>query len=235
MGFDSAPELALVLLGPESTRLEHVAGVAQAAARAQAAVPTDDVALLLAAAWLHDIGYSAAVTDTGFHPLDGARFLRRIGAPERLCRLVAHHTASPIEATARGLREDLMREFPPEESPTADALTYADMTTGPDGLPVSALERVLEILTRYPSEHVVHASISQARPDLLATVERVDARLAEVQLRWLTEGDPLSMRLDLEAPPADDVDPLSIDPPGHESRDATAASGQRGGSTHRTP
>ena len=111
-----------------------------------------------------------------------------------------------------------MREFPPEESPTADALTYADMTTGPDGLPVSALERVLEILTRYPSEHVVHESISQARPDLLATVERVDARLAEVQLRWLTVGDP-----------------LSIDPPEPASRDAAAVPGHRGGSINRVP
>ncbi len=36
-----------------------------------------------AAAWLHDIGYSPELAVTGFHPLDGARFLRAEGADER--------------------------------------------------------------------------------------------------------------------------------------------------------
>lgn len=170
------------MLGIESIRFRHVAGVADAAVQARKAVPDGDSELLVAAAWLHDIGYAPSLRDTDFHPLDGARFLRRIGAPERLCRLVAHHTASPIEAAARGLQGDLMSEFPPEVSPTADALTYADMTTGPDGRPLSAIERLLEILTRYPPDHVVHESISHARSDLMATVERVDARLAEIHL-----------------------------------------------------
>jgi hypothetical protein len=32
----------------------------------------------VAAAWLHDIGYAPAIAEsgTGFHPLDGARYLR---------------------------------------------------------------------------------------------------------------------------------------------------------------
>jgi hypothetical protein len=141
-------------------------------------VPAEDEELLVAAAWLHDIGYAPALVDTGFHQLDGARYLRRIGAPERLCRLVAHHTASPVEATGRGLRDELMREFPEEQSVTADALTFADMTTGPDGSSLTALERLTEILARYPEGHVVHASITRATPQLLATVARVEARLA---------------------------------------------------------
>ena len=33
---------------------------------------------MTAAAWLHDIGYAPAVDDTGFHPLDGARYLRDV-------------------------------------------------------------------------------------------------------------------------------------------------------------
>ncbi len=174
-------------------RFHHVAGVAAAAARASVAVPADDVDLLVAAAWLHDIGYAPSLTDTGFHPLDGARYLRRLGAPDRLCRLVAHHTASPVEAAGRGLLDTLMDEFPPEVSATADVLTYADLTTGPDGSPVSALERVTEILVRYPPNHVVHESIQQARPELLDIVDRVDARLVGIRPAIDADGhDPVA-------------------------------------------
>jgi putative nucleotidyltransferase with HDIG domain len=177
-GFDSAPQLAASLLGTGSRRFRHTVGVASAARAAAPGVPEDDVELLVAAAWLHDIGYAEAVADTGFHPLDGARYLQRIGAPQRLCRLVAQHTASPIEARGRGLLDALSAEFPAERSPTADALTYADMTTGPDGTPISAVERVAEILVRYPQEHVVHRSITEAAPMLLDVVARFEVRLA---------------------------------------------------------
>ena len=37
---------------------------------------------LVAAAWLHDIGYAPELVETGFHPLDGARYLRRVGVDE---------------------------------------------------------------------------------------------------------------------------------------------------------
>lgn len=179
-GYDIAPGIAAALLGADTDRFLHVGGVAIAAAHAAPAVPAEDAELLVAAGWLHDIGYAHALVDTGFHPLDGARYLRRIGAPDRLCRLVAQHTASQIEAEERGLLAVLMQEFPPEESTTADALTFADMTTGPAGRPVSAVERLGEILVRYAPEHVVHESITRATPALMATVARVEARLAEV-------------------------------------------------------
>jgi len=162
-GLHSAPALAAELLETQQTRMRHVTGVAAAARAAAAAVPAADADLLVAAAWLHDIGYGEAVAEKGFHPLDGARYLQRIGAPARLCRLVAHHTGAQVEAQARGLLAVLMSEFAPEESPAADALTYADMTTGPDGAPLPAAVRVAEILTRYPREHVVHRSIPRHR------------------------------------------------------------------------
>lgn len=181
--FVDAPALAAALLGSDSARFQHVTGVAAAAAQASAVVPREDIDLLVAAAWLHDVGYSESLHDTGFHPLDGARYLRGIGAPDRLCRLVAHHTGARVEAANRGLIDTLMEEFPPEESETAEALTYADLTTGPEGSPVSALERVMEILVRYPPNHVVHESIQIARPELLEVAARVDARLAGIRLR----------------------------------------------------
>jgi putative nucleotidyltransferase with HDIG domain len=191
-GFADAPSIAEELLGGETMRFHHSTGVAVAAARASAAVPREDVDLLVAAAWLHDVGYAASLNDTGFHPLDGARYLRRVGAPERLCRLVAHHTGARVEAASRGLIDTLMEEFPPETSETADALTYADLTTGPDGSPLSALERVMEILVRYPPNHVVHESIQRARPELLEIAARVDARLSGIELVVGADGhDPL--------------------------------------------
>lgn len=56
-------------------RWAHVQGVARQAAHAADRLVYRD-GVLIAAAWLHDIGYAPAVTDTGFHPLDGARYLR---------------------------------------------------------------------------------------------------------------------------------------------------------------
>lgn len=134
--------------------------------------------VLVAAAWLHDVGYSAAIVETGFHPLDGARYLRSLGWPHRVCCLVANHTNARIEADARGLAAALAAEFPAERTPVADALTYVDLTTSPDGEPVTVHERLTEILERYGPGHVVHESISRATPDLIATVRRVEDRLA---------------------------------------------------------
>ena len=166
------------LLSMDVQRLAHVAGVALAAAVASRAVADEDAELLIASAWLHDIGYSEQLRRTGFHPLDGGRHLRDTGASDRLCRLVANHTTASVEAKARGLAQVLAEEFPPEDSPTADALTYADLTTGADGAPTTVEARLDDIYDRYPSGHVVHESIRRAEPDLIATVRRVESRLA---------------------------------------------------------
>jgi hypothetical protein len=40
--------------------------------------------VLVAAAWVHDIGYAPELLATGFHPLDGARYLTGLGVPERV-------------------------------------------------------------------------------------------------------------------------------------------------------
>ena len=114
-------------------------------------VDPSDGPLLVAAGWLHDIGYSPAVAETGFHPLDGARHLRHLGAPDILCRLVAHHTSALVEARLRGLDQVLLDEFPTPTSPQLlDALTYADLTTSPTGAQITVNDRLAEILHRYP-------------------------------------------------------------------------------------
>ncbi|MFD4143656.1 HD domain-containing protein [Streptomyces sp. NPDC058572] len=136
--------------------------------------------LLTAAAVLHDVGYAPRLAVTGFHPLDGARFLREEhGADERLVRLVANHSFALLEAEERGLREELAAEFPLLEEPLlVDALVYCDMTTTPDGRRTTARERVAEILGRYGAESIVGQFIRRAAPEIFAAVERVEAALA---------------------------------------------------------
>jgi hypothetical protein len=57
------------------------------------ALGPDDREILVAAAWLHDIGYAPGLAETGFHPLDGARWLRTAGFGDRLAGLVAYTPA----------------------------------------------------------------------------------------------------------------------------------------------
>ena len=156
-------------------RWAHVEGVA---ARARSLVPAfaADKELLEAAAWLHDIGYLPELARTGLHALDGARYLRDAQhAPPILCRLVAHHSCAVIEAEERDLADVLRREFEPPPQPLADALTFCDMTTSPDGEPMNVDRRLAEILRRYGSEHLVSRSIRRATPTILRAVREVEA------------------------------------------------------------
>lgn len=194
-GMEYAPHLAAALLDPATPRYRHSAGVGAAAARLIPAIDPADGPLLVAAGWLHDIGYSPPIADTGFHPLDGARQLRRIGAPDQLCRLVAHHTCALFEARLRGLDQLLLDEFPrPTSSPLLDALTYADLTTSPTGADVSVTDRLAEILRRYPPEHVVHQAITLASPDLLATARRVRSLIARADRQGPCDGPTVTPR-----------------------------------------
>ncbi|WP_203739833.1 HD domain-containing protein [Actinoplanes cyaneus] len=156
-------------------RWSHVQGVA-AKARTVAAAVGDDAPLLEAAAVLHDIGYAPDLARTGFHPLDGALFLRSIDAPERLVHLVAHHSCAIREARLRGL-EDELSEFLDESSPIRDALWFCDLTTTPDGEPTTFDDRVAEIKQRYGQHHLVTSFIAEAAPDLRAAIFRTSKRL----------------------------------------------------------
>ncbi|MFC8269657.1 HD domain-containing protein [Streptomyces cinereoruber] len=160
-------------------RWAHTQGVAKRAVEVSQ-VLGQDAGLLVAAATLHDVGYAPRLAKTGFHPLDGARFLRdEHGADERLTRLVANHSFALLEAVERGLQEELASEFPLLEEPLlVDALVYCDMTTTPDGGRTTAEERVAEILGRYGDDSVVGRFIRRAAPEIFAAVGRVEAVLA---------------------------------------------------------
>jgi len=156
-------------------RWAHVQGVAARACTLAPALGTNGE-LLEAAAWLHDIGYLPELARTGLHGLDGARYLRDIHhADPVLCRLVAHHSCAVIEADERGLADLLSREFDPAPQPLADALTFCDMTTSPDGRQVHVTRRLAEIHDRYGSGHLVSRSIRRATPLILQAVDHVHA------------------------------------------------------------
>lgn len=66
-------------LSSVGTRLAHSRRVAAQVQQALPLVAEEWRAPLQAAAWVHDIGYAPAASIMGFHPLDGARSLRREG------------------------------------------------------------------------------------------------------------------------------------------------------------
>jgi putative nucleotidyltransferase with HDIG domain len=178
-----ARDIAQVVLSAMPGRWRHTVGVARRAEELATALTERGVLsgteaeLLLAAAWLHDIGYADELFDTGFHPLDGALFLDRHRWPRRLSALVAHHSGAHLVGGVRGLA-DALRAYPCEVSPLADALTFADQTTGPHGERTTMSERMADMLRRHgpdsPNAHVHHIRA----PYLLAIGARVEGHLS---------------------------------------------------------
>lgn len=171
---EDARRLAHDLLIGEGTRLAHVRTAGRIASRLGLLLPEGDAELLIAAATLHDIGYSPRIAHTGFHPLDGGRFLVAEGFPPRLAGLVAHHSlahlhADPDEAAA------LAAEFPREEGLISDALAYADMHSAPDGGLITAERRLADIATRHASRRQAHRAAQ-----LRISIARVGAALLDL-------------------------------------------------------
>jgi hypothetical protein len=173
----SAAALAEAWLLPLADRWQHTRKVAVRAEEIAAAVSARERDVLVVGAWWHDLGYAPKLATTGFHPLDGARYLAKEGYPERLCALVAHHSGAMFEAEERGLADELAA-WAREESAVADALWMADMTTGPRGEAVSYPERLAEILARYGADSIVGRAMTRARPAIEAAIERTERRLA---------------------------------------------------------
>ena len=170
-----ARDVAHRTLAPLPRRWAHVQGVAKRAGQAPQLFGKDGP-VLMATAWLHDVGYAPGLMDTGFHAVDGARYLRRIDAPERLVNLVAHHSCAVLETEQRGLSAELA-EFTDEASLLRDALWWADMTTTPGWGRTTLTERVAEIQRRYGPDDVVSCFIRCAWPKLLGAVERTESAL----------------------------------------------------------
>lgn len=140
-----------------------------------------DGALLVAAAWLHDLGYAPDLAICGFHPLDGARAVRDLGCSSRLSGLIAFHSAAVHEAAALGLVDELA-EFTDEHGLLRDLLWYLDMTTSPDGDPTAFDERLADVRNRYPAGHYVLRALDASMADRIAAVARAEGWLIEAGL-----------------------------------------------------
>jgi hypothetical protein len=177
MDVDDAAKLARMMLAEAlPRRWRHVRSVARRArwAARKLSLPGD----LVMAAWLHDVGYAPEAVDTGFHPLDGARYLRQFEIDDQVVSLVAYHSCAQIEAEVRGLGATLAAEFIPGDPLLADALLFCDMTTGPDGDYVRPADRLVEIRGRYGPDHEVTRFAERAASEILTTAGRVEQLLA---------------------------------------------------------
>jgi hypothetical protein len=167
-------QIATKLLGDMGTRLAHTFAVATRAGMVNELVEDGWSCAIVDAAWLHDIGYNPALSISGLHPLDGARWLRAEGFSEETCSLVAWHTGAIHEARERGLEDELRAEFASPPPSALDALTWADLTSSPAGEPVSPEARLDEILNRYEPGSAVHRAIVAGREDLLESTNRIE-------------------------------------------------------------
>jgi len=171
-----ARALAARLLVDLPDRWRHTISVAARARELGDAVTPVDREVLHAAAWLHDVGYSPQVARTGFHPLDGARFLVCQGWPIRVSCLVAHHSGARFLARFHGLHLQL-DAYHDEQSPVTDALAYADQTVGARGERLPLEERLADMLRRHgpgSSNALVH---QDRAPYLREAAQRVEHRL----------------------------------------------------------
>lgn len=176
---NEAERIAANLLADDlPRRWQHVKSVARKAVQVSRVLELSDGASLIAAAWLHDIGYASGLVMTGFHPLDGARWLRSRSFDSRVAALVAHHSCAAIEADERGLLDILTCEFEHEQSATSDALIYCDMTTGPTGRSMDVGDRLSEIRSRYGPEHVVTRFATRAESRIIEAARRIEGKLS---------------------------------------------------------
>ena len=175
----AAADLTHDILDAVPDRLAHSEGVARRAQFLTLTVEPHQARLLVAAAWLHDIGYAPGLRDTGFHPLDGARHLRAIGWPPSICNLLAHHSGARFVARVRKLDREL-DAYPFSEDVVSDALTVADQTTGMHGETMLPEERMRDMLERHGPDSANTLAHPQREPYLRAAAGRVARRLDRI-------------------------------------------------------
>jgi hypothetical protein len=190
-----AETLARRLLGDDSDRLAHcryAAGIAELTADALGLPESDE---LVAAAWLHDIGYAPAIARTGFHPLDGALHLAAEGWPDQTVLLVAHHSYAAILAPYFGV-EHQIAVLDHASADAEDILTYADLRSGPTGMGAVPQKRIADKRSRRAGSSIVPQDVREGRYRLLlAAADRVSVALNARPSSWAGRRRPRAMSL----------------------------------------
>jgi hypothetical protein len=167
---------ARLLEGSLPRRWAHSRGVFRQADVVSVGLAPMDREVLAAAALLHDVGYAPEVVRTGFHPLDGALYLKALGVDSQVVSLVAHHSCADVEAELRCLGDEL-RAFPEGAVDLGERLIFCDMTTSPDGHVVGVQQRLAEIVERYGEASIVGRFVEAAGPQLRVVTARVAAEM----------------------------------------------------------
>jgi putative nucleotidyltransferase with HDIG domain len=172
----SAADLTRSILYSDPDRLAHSQAAARQAELLALAVDQESALLLVAAAWLHDIGYAPGLRDTGYHPIDGARHLQSIGWPPAICNQVAHHSGARFVAAVLRLDRQL-DPYPFSQDALSDALTVADQTTGPHGEAMTVEQRMSDMLRRHGPNSPNALAHPQRERYIRAAATRVADRL----------------------------------------------------------
>jgi hypothetical protein len=136
-------------------------------------ITPSEKALLVVSAWYHDIGY-AIPTSYKWHPLDGALLLRGWEL-DMVASQVAWHTTAEEESKLLGLFDALSRTHPRPHPLIADALTYCDMTNGPEGQRFSFDQRFQEVRLRHGEGSSAVVAMESAMPRLLKIESHMDS------------------------------------------------------------
>lgn len=179
------------LFSNDPQRLSHIFGVMDTAKRLGPQLPGDSFSNdLEMAALFHDIGYAPPLRKTGFHPLDGAIFLTRYGAPEQVVDAVIRHSGAETEAMHHPEISSIYSRLPHvnNNSLLVDALTFCDLRTSSGGHRSTLRQRCQDIELRYGSEHAVSRNLRKNISVFQSAFDRVLRQIAinfHVYLPWL--------------------------------------------------
>lgn len=134
---DRARQLAEDLLGTDSAEYHHSEGAAARATTIERHLLGRWRPALVPAAWLHEIGHSRHVAQTGCAQLDAARYLRYLDWSTEVGRLVANQGAGYAHAHHLGLGQMLETEFPEPQVGPYIAINWAHLTISAGGTPQS--------------------------------------------------------------------------------------------------